>query len=74
MNEFDYIIDRFEENFAVCQKISGEKTENIDKSLIPKNLKEGDVITFKDGKFFFNEEKTNERKKVINKKFNALWN
>ena len=29
---------------------------------------------FKDGKFFFNEEKTNERKKVINKKFNALWN
>ena len=34
MNEFDYIIDRFEENFAVCQKILGGKTENIDKALI----------------------------------------
>ncbi len=70
----DYIIDRFEENFAVCEKISTHKTENINKSHLPQNLKEGDIITLKSGKFFFNEEKTNERKNHINQKFNSLWN
>ena len=69
-----YIIDRFEGNFAVCQNLQNEKMQNIQKNLLPKNVKESDVIFFEDNKYFFDEEKTLERKKIIEDKFNSLWN
>ncbi len=69
----EYIIDRFEENFAVCQNTVSEKIENIESNLIPKEAREGDVIVFTDGKYFLDSEKTKERKKMIEEKFNSLW-
>ncbi len=69
----EYIIDRFEENFAVCQNTVSEKIENIESNLIPKEAREGDVIVFTDGKYFLDSEKTKERKKIIEEKFNSLW-
>jgi len=70
----DYVIDRFEGKFAVCQNIIDEKIINVERDLISGNVSEGDVVTFKDGKYFFNEEITNERKNIIKRKFDSLWN
>ncbi len=69
----DYVIDRFEGDFAVCQNILDDSIRNIKKNIIPNDVKEGDIITFENGKYFFDEKKTNERKKYIKEKFDALW-
>ena len=69
----DYIIDRFEGDFAVCQNVSDDGIKNVRLNLILGEVKEGDVITFENGKYFLNIQKTNERKKRIKEKFDALW-
>ena len=47
-NKHTYIIDRFEGDFAICER-DDLKFENIKKEKLPKDIAEGDVIFF-DGK------------------------
>lgn len=66
------IIDRFEENFAVCET-ENDKFVNIDRALLPEGAKVGDVIK-KQGEFFIiDEEDTTARRARIQKKQNLLW-
>lgn len=58
--------DRIEENFAVCQDLYTENMINIPLKLLPKNIKEGDILSTKtDGSFFVDKEETNKRRKKI---------
>ena len=45
----NYVIDRFEENYAVVETPNGMK--NINRELLPKDAKEGDSITEENGKY-----------------------
>ena len=66
-----YILDRFEENFAVLEKKSGGTIDvNID---LIENAKEGDVIVEKDGKYFVDEKATLERKALMEEKRKRLF-
>ena len=67
------IIDRFEEEFAICEK-DGEVFEKIPKSLISKTAAEGDVIVFSDGIYVTDQAETEKRKKEISDKFFGLFN
>ena len=59
-------VDRIEENFAVCQDLYTENIINIPLKLLPKNIKEGDILSTKtDGSFFVDKEETNKRRKKI---------
>ena len=69
----EYIIDRFEENIAVCQNVINDEIKNIERGFLPEETKEGDVIVFSDGKYFLDREKTEERKRLIKEKFDSLW-
>ncbi len=66
-----YIIDRFEEGFAVCEKYSENeddeiRMQNIERKLIPNDAKEGDIITVSDnGKIYIDYEKTKIRKEKM---------
>lgn len=67
-----FIIDRFEENFAVCEDENGIM-KNIEKSLLPKDVKEGDVI-FKDNNIFYIDyEETKKLREEINQITKNLW-
>ena len=66
-----YIVDRFEEDFAVLEKEEGG-TADIPKSLLP-GAKKGDVIIEKDGKFFVDEKRTEERKISVMAKIRRLF-
>ena len=58
--------DRIEEGFAVCQDLYTENMINIPLKLLPKNIKEGDILSTKtDGSFFVDKEETNKRRKKI---------
>lgn len=66
------IIDRFEENFVLCER-DGAGMEKILKELVPKEAKEGDVLIFSDGVYVIDEEETIKRKRKIQKKFFDLF-
>lgn len=67
-----FIIDRFEENFAVCEDENGIM-KNIERSLLPKDTREGDVI-FKDNNIFYIDyEETKKLREEINQMTKNLW-
>ncbi|MCM0647365.1 DUF3006 domain-containing protein [Clostridium swellfunianum] len=66
------IIDRFEGNFAVCEK-EDEEMINIEKSKLPSNSKEGDVLIINGENTTFDEEETNARRERVRKLMDSLW-
>lgn len=62
-----WIIDRIENNIAVCELENGEMLD-VKISALPKGIKEGDVI-----KLSVDEIETNERKERIDKLMNSLF-
>lgn len=62
-----WIIDRIENNIAVCELENGEMLD-VKISALPKGIKEGDVITLS-----VDETETNERKERIDKLMNSLF-
>ena len=66
-----YIVDRFEEGFAVLEKESGESFD-VKMELLP-DIKEGDVVVLKNGEFFFDKEATIARKALIEEKRRKLF-
>lgn len=69
-----YALDRFEGDFAVFEALDNRKTVNVKRALLPENAKEGDIFVNKDGRWLPEDKKTKERKKIIEDKFNSLWN
>ena len=67
------VIDRFEENIAVCENRETRKMINIDLSELPNELKEGDVIKKVNNKYELDEEKTAEIEERINEKVKDLF-
>ena len=61
-----WIIDRIENNIAVCELENGEMLD-VKISALPKGIKEGDVI-----KLSVDETEANERKERIDKLMNSL--
>jgi hypothetical protein len=66
------IIDRFEGNYAICEKEDGTMT-NIQKDKIPSVSKEGDVLLVNDNEITIDEDATKNRKEEIEKLTKDLW-
>ncbi|GAA0127445.1 MULTISPECIES: DUF3006 domain-containing protein [Clostridium] len=69
----NFIIDRFEGEFAVCEK-SDRNMVNIKIKNLPKNAREGDVIILKNDIFHIDIEETIKRRKEIEELSRDLWN
>jgi hypothetical protein len=67
------IIDRFEGNFAVCEKEDRQMLD-IEKTKIPVTAKEGDVLNITNGMITMDIEETKKRKKEIGELTKDLWN
>ena len=66
-----YIIDRFEEDFAVLEKEEGG-TIDVEKSLLP-GAQKGDIVIENDGIFSVDKRQTEKRKVIILKKLRRLF-
>lgn len=64
------IVDRIENGIVVLE-LDGDIL-NLKRDLFPDNLKEGDVVQYKDGQFVIMIEETDQRKKSIDDLFNSL--
>jgi len=59
-----YIIDRFEDDYAVLEQTDGEMVEIL-RSKIPVEAKEGDVLTKLNDSYIINAEETDQLRKEI---------
>ncbi|MBQ7066967.1 MAG: DUF3006 domain-containing protein [Lachnospiraceae bacterium] len=67
------VIDRFEENIAICQK-EDKTLVKIPKYKLPLQIKEGDFITTDSkGVYVIAKEKTEEKKQEIHERFHRLF-
>ncbi|MBD5544653.1 MAG: DUF3006 domain-containing protein [Lachnospiraceae bacterium] len=67
------VIDRFEENIAVCEK-EDKTVIKIPKYKLPLQIKEGDFIMLDEkGVYVIAKEKTEEKKQEIHERFHKLF-
>lgn len=66
------IIDRFEGNYAVCEKDNREMLD-IDRNKLPAGAKEGDVLIIAGDSIKIDKEETEKRKKEIDELTKDLW-
>lgn len=66
------VVDRFEENFAVCE--CEDKTMiNIEISKLPNNVREGDVLVIKKDNIEVDYNETKRRREEIEKLVADMW-
>jgi hypothetical protein len=66
------VIDRFEGDYAVCEKESREMID-IKRDRLPIEAKEGDVLHIQDDKIVIDVNETEKRKKDIEELTKDLW-
>jgi len=68
-----FIIDRFEGNYAILQNSETTEMSEIEKTELPDEAKEGDVLLFEGGEFVVDNEETMRRAKRIADKMDSIW-
>ena len=71
-NNMKVIIDRFEGNFAVCEK-EDRTMLNIVRDKLPARAKEGDVLTIDGATITIDEDETAKRKNAVERLMNDVW-
>jgi uncharacterized Zn finger protein len=66
------IIDRFEDDIAVCEK-SDRSMVNIPRQKIPANAKEGDVLIIEGDDIRIDSIETRKREEAIRGRMRKLW-
>jgi len=66
------VIDRFEGDYAVCEKEDREMID-IKRECLPKEAKEGDVLDIEGDKIIIDQKETEKRKKEIEELTKDLW-
>lgn len=70
----EFSIDRFEEDMVILENRENGSRINIERSKLPSNLKEGDILKCINGKYSLDKERTQEETNRIRSKMNDLWN
>ena len=70
------IIDRIEEDFAVCELVTAKNEQTqiiIEKEKLPADIRAGDVLMKEGSEYVVDKEQTAIRREKINKLQNSLW-
>lgn len=70
----EFSIDRIEGNIIVLENRKNGEIVNLEKSRLPSNIKEGDILKCINGKYMLDKEKTKDEAERIRKKMDGLWN
>ena len=70
----NYIIDKIEDNIAVLETQDTKEILNINKSLLPKGIKEGMILSKNNDIYIIDTKATAKRRKTILEKFKRLRN
>ena len=70
----NYAVDRIDENIATIENIINKEKKEVPLELLPKNVKEGSIITLEGGTYILNSNVEEARRKIIEEKLNRLKN
>lgn len=68
------VVDRIENNIAVCENRKNKKMINVELSRLPEGTKEGTVIKYRMGRYTIDSETQSEIEERIQEKMNDIWN
>ena len=69
-----WVIDRFEENFAICENRETKEIRKLNINQLPENLKEGNVLKLQNNKYELDLEEQQNIEKRIAEKMKNIWN
>ena len=69
-----YSIDKIEDNIVVLESLEDKSIKEIDKKILDFNVKEKDILIYKDNKYYKDDNLKNERIKLLQEKLNKLKN
>lgn len=70
----EFSVDRFEDNMVVLENREDGNKINVERSKLPNDIKEGDILKSINGKYSLDKEKTLDETNRIKDKMNHLWN
>jgi len=68
-----FSIDRFEDNFAVCENQKTGELINVPITELPKNCTRGSILKFENGKYILDLNSTHKEQEKIKKIVNNLF-
>lgn len=68
-----FSVDRFEGNFAVCENLETGEMVNIEKSLLPENVKEGSILKYENNTYILEITETISKQENIKNIVNNLF-
>lgn len=68
-----WVIDRFEENIAICENRQTKEIKKIAIDKLPENIQEGSVLNYKNGEYFLDFEEEKNIEKRIEEKMKNIW-
>ena len=74
MGDIMFTVEKIEDNIVILEDRNKNTFFNIDKSMLPNNIKEGDILDLKDNMYIINKDLTKKIKEDIRNKFNSLMN
>lgn len=69
-----YAVDRVEENIIVLENITSKEIKEINKKSINFEVNDGDILIYKDNKYYKDNKSKEERIKLIQDKLNKVKN
>ncbi|MBR1416805.1 MAG: DUF3006 domain-containing protein [Bacilli bacterium] len=67
-----YSVDRIEEDIAILENIETGEIVEINKNELEEDIKESDILIFKDNKYIKDDEEKEDRLKSLEEKFNLI--
>lgn len=67
-----YVVDRIENDIAICENIETKEILEIDLKLLPKKVKDGSVIIYEENTYKLDLKEEEKRRKEILERFNKL--
>lgn len=74
MGDIMYTVEKIEKDIVTLEDRNKKDFFDVDKNILPLNIKEGDLLDLVDGEYIINETLTKETKKNIRNRFNSLMN
>ena len=73
LEENIWVVDRFEEEFAICENTKTKEIKKLEKSILPNNIKEGTVLKYNNNKYKLDIEEQKKIEERIEAKMRKLW-
>lgn len=70
----EFSVDRLEEDIVVLENRENGNRINVEKSKLPNDIKEGDILKSINGKYSLDKERTVDETNRMKDKMNDLWN